>query len=136
MNDDGSGLFDFGMTPQQVHQKCVDLGWSCKPESGIDENGDIRTGSAFFSFTDGKMDSLGASYSDFQTERGFAGGDSREKLVKLYGKNYQYASMDDATDDYLFTLPGGIQLDVTFLYKQDKANYWTIAAPGTIWLPQ
>jgi len=123
MNDNGDGIFIFGMKVDAFHRRCEEIGWVCDPSSGLYDYGYASYGSALFGFTSGPLDVIWVSGSEFQTERGFKVGDSRKKLFQLYGDNYRKDTVSE-TNTYSYVLPSAIVFVVFYDTDKDKAKSW------------
>ena len=123
MNDNGDGIFIFGMTIDAFHNRCDELGWKCDPSSGVYDYGYASYRSALFGFTGGPLDVIWVSGTEFQTERGFRVGDSRKKLFQLYGNDYRKDTVSE-TNTYTYVLPSTIVLVVFYDTNKDKAKSW------------
>ena len=107
MNDDGTGLVSFGMTPADVCSAINGLGLSCVPSSGVDNDDEVYMGDSWFSFDFGKLRSFSIVDNKFRSERGLEVGDPVSRLFQLYGTDYQKDGGSGALC-YEYQLSGGI----------------------------
>jgi len=130
MRDNGAGMVKFGMTPDQVHQRCTQFSWDCWPDTGLDQDGFINVGSTSFNFVSQKLTGLLVTDGMFVTQQGFKVGDSLAVLTQAYGSDYQKALQGDQ-NSYTYTLSGGFLLTAWYVVGKDKANSWTMSVPDT-----
>ena len=130
VDDNGSGLVIFGMTPDQFHQRADDLGWSCNPDAGIDGDGFVYTPDVAFRFLGGALSSLNVVDANYQTARGFVVGDTVTQMVQMYGTGYvRYDESDTFT--YVYTMPSGLVFWAFVNEGASTVNSWSMSAPGS-----
>ena len=130
MDDTGSGLVIFGMTPDQFHQQAAKLGWTCTPATGADDAGFVYTPHAVFRFFNGTLSNVTVADTSFQTQRGFEVGDTVAQLTQMYGTGYVLSDLS-GTSTYTYTMSSGVVFWAFVNDGETTVNAWALSAPGS-----
>jgi len=126
MNDDGSGLVVFGMSASAFYKRAAEIGWDCQPPNKPGVDGFVNVGATTFIFGSDGLHRIDVADSSFQTQGGFAVGDSIAKMEQLYGTNYERSNASDVLT-YTYVLPSGLQFYVVTTPNSLLATGWGFA---------
>jgi len=126
MNDDGSGVVVFGMSPDDFYQRAAEIGWKCQPPASPDTDVFVNVGKTTFIFGDDGLRRIDIADTKFQTQKGFKVGDSIDKMKIIYGMGYVMTNASDVLT-YSYDLPSGLQFYVVTTVGKSVATGWGMA---------
>ena len=130
MNDDGTGMFYFGMSQSEFRQQISESGWTCQPSSCLFVQGDVRVKRITTTFNfrnDGKLSIVSVYGEAVQSERGFKVGDTRNLMRKMYGNEYDSHYIQSGYETFSYKLSNSVEFVVQFEEKNQSCMSWALS---------